>query len=100
MQLDPKFQQMLNSAKVVTFSARCEIEYEGRAKSFLPKGDRLIIVKSDGTLLIHQPTGNRPINYMKPGTTFIIKNNNIICKNIKDKETLIISIEQLYHVHH
>ena len=99
-QLDKHFENILNSGKVVTFSCRCEIGYKGRAESFLPLGDRLVIVKSDGTLLIHQPTGNRPINYMKPGTTFLINDNKLICTNLKDKETLTIQVEQLYHVHH
>ena len=62
-------------------------------------GDRLIIIKNDGTLLIHQPQGSRPINYMKQGTTFLVEDGKIICTHIKNKETLIVNIQDFYHVH-
>ena len=45
----------------------CIVKYKGRAASKLSEGDRLLIVKHDGTFLIHQSTGMKAINYQGPG---------------------------------
>lgn len=45
----------------------CAITYSGRAEASLGRGDRLLILKADGTVLIHQPESSTPINYMKAG---------------------------------
>jgi len=47
----------------------CTVRYSGRAESHLDWGDRIIIIKSDNTILVHQPIGNSPVNYMKPGAS-------------------------------
>lgn len=44
--------------------AICEVVYQGRCKTFLPKSCRLIVIKDDDTVLIHANTGTKPINYM------------------------------------
>ena len=58
----------LKNNETVVLGANCEIDYSGRAESHLDAGDRLIVIKKDKTLLVHQPEGNAPINYMKPET--------------------------------
>ena len=45
----------------------CIVKYKGRAASKLSEGDRLLIVKHDGTFLIHQSDGMKAINYQGPG---------------------------------
>jgi len=44
-----------------------EIEYFGRAASHAERGTRLIIVKPDGTLLVHESTKREPLNWQPPG---------------------------------
>ena len=39
--------------RVVTIIGRCTVEYDGRATSTLGLRDRLVILKSDGSLLVH-----------------------------------------------
>ncbi|MFH1408896.1 MAG: endonuclease NucS [Nanoarchaeota archaeon] len=58
----------LSNLEIVIFSVNCTIRYSGRAESFLPQGDRIIIIKKDGTLLVHQPQGSSPVNYMPKGS--------------------------------
>jgi len=58
----------LKNNETIVLAAECEIDYSGRAESRLEAGDRIIIIKKDKTLLVHQPEGNNPINYMKPDT--------------------------------
>jgi RecB family endonuclease NucS len=54
---------------MLTVQARCEVEYEGRTSGYLGPGDRILVAKPDGTFLVHQPTGHKPVNWMPGGGT-------------------------------
>lgn len=54
---------------MLTVQAHCEVEYEGRTSGQLGPGDRILVAKPDGTFLVHQPTGHKPINWMPGGGT-------------------------------
>lgn len=50
--------------------ARCEARYTGRLDTYLPEALRLVMIKSDGSVLIHADTGGyKPQNWMTPPTT-------------------------------
>ena len=38
----------------ITVQAECEVEYDGRAASSLPPGDRHVMLKTDGTTLVRE----------------------------------------------
>ena len=61
------FQAALSSNKTSCLFCKCIVSYSGRAEAELEEGERLIIIKADNTLLVHQSEGNTPINYMKSG---------------------------------
>lgn len=44
----------------------CRVDYEGRASSTLGWGERLTIVKQDGSVLVHRPDGYEPVNWQPP----------------------------------
>jgi len=49
--------------------ARCEVRYSGRLSAVLPEALRLIMVKSDGSVMVHADTGGfKPQNWMTPPT--------------------------------
>ena len=49
--------------------ARCEVRYTGRLTAVLPEALRLLMVKSDGSVLVHADTGSyKPQNWMTPPT--------------------------------
>jgi RecB family endonuclease NucS len=49
--------------------ARCEVRYSGRLDALLPKSLRLIVVKADGSVLVHADAGGyKPLNWMTPRT--------------------------------
>jgi endonuclease len=49
--------------------ARCEVVYSGRLSARLPEALRLIMVKSDGAVLVHADAGGyKPLNWMTPPT--------------------------------
>ena len=48
--------------------ARCEARYTGRLDTFLPEALRLVMIKSDGSVMIHADDtgGYKPQNWMTP----------------------------------
>jgi RecB family endonuclease NucS len=49
--------------------ARCEVRYTGRLDAWLREAVRLIMVKADGSVLIHADAGGyKPLNWMTPPT--------------------------------
>ncbi|MDQ1725711.1 MAG: endonuclease, partial [Frankiaceae bacterium] len=40
--------------------ARCSVDYSGRLTAHLPMATRLVMIKGDGTLLIHSGSGSKP----------------------------------------
>jgi RecB family endonuclease NucS len=49
--------------------ARCEVLYTGRLTARLPEAVRLVVVKADGSILVHDDAGGyRPLNWMTPPT--------------------------------
>jgi hypothetical protein len=49
--------------------ARCEVTYTGRLNAFLPESTRLLMLKEDGSVLIHADAGGfKPLNWMTPPT--------------------------------
>jgi RecB family endonuclease NucS len=49
--------------------ARCEVVYTGRLTAVLPEALRLLMIKSDGSLMVHADTGGfKPQNWMTPPT--------------------------------
>jgi hypothetical protein len=49
--------------------ARCEVRYSGRLDALLPEALRLIMLKADGSVLVHADAGGyKPLNWMTPPT--------------------------------
>ena len=42
----------------------CTVTYEGRGSTFRDRGVRLLVIKDDGSFLVHKSTGVKPQNYM------------------------------------
>lgn len=50
--------------------AECSVDYVGRLKAHLPRATRLLMVKNDGSVLIHSDGGSyKPLNWMSPPAT-------------------------------
>jgi len=61
----------------------CMIDYRGRARSILDWGERVIMIKQDGTLLVHQPVLREPVNWQPTGskTYFSTKDNQLVLRS-------------------
>ena len=102
MESREKIKNAIANDETIVIGADCSITYSGRAESFLPFGDRIIIIKADKNLIVHQPKGTAPINYMKQGSTYELadENKNIIlkAKNSAMKEFMEICIRKIHFI--
>jgi endonuclease len=48
--------------------ARCSVDYSGRLTAHLPLATRLILIKADGSVLIHSDTGTKALSWMPAGS--------------------------------
>jgi endonuclease len=62
--------------RTLVVAGNCHVEYAGRANSTLEYGERLLIVKSDGSLLVHRPVGYEPVNWQPSGSVFHVKTDH------------------------
>ncbi|MCS7138862.1 MAG: endonuclease NucS [Crenarchaeota archaeon] len=58
--------EALGMRKFIAMICMCEAQYMGRARSFLNKGERLIVIKEDTSFLIHRATELEPVNWQPP----------------------------------
>ncbi|MGN1363258.1 MAG: endonuclease NucS [Methanobrevibacter sp.] len=73
----------LRKRATISLYTYCKVEYEGRALSQLNYGERLIIIKPDGSFLIHQNKKVEPVNWQPPKsrTKVYIKNNKLFLES-------------------
>ena len=61
--------------------ARCEVRYTGRLEAVLPESTRLLIFKSDGSVLVHADAGGyKPLNWMTPPTAIEEEDGRILVR--------------------
>ena len=76
--------------------ARCSVEYSGRLSAHLPEALRLIIVKADGSVLVHADAGGyKPLNWMTPPTAVIEHGDTIIVRKVKGEDQLEITLHEV-----
>lgn len=84
---------------------RCNVIYKGRAKSKLEPGERIAILKSDGSLLIHRSAGYEPVNWQPPGCIFNVRDRKgileIEARRQRPRESVEVAFDniQLLSVH-
>lgn len=62
---------------LIQIVADCTVTYQGRATSTLSRGERLVILKPDGTLLVHTAEKAKPVNWQPPGASFSVAQDEI-----------------------
>jgi endonuclease len=89
--------------------ARCSVDYAGRLSSHLPLGTRLLVLKADGSVLVHADTlSYKPLNWMSPPcvTTTIEPDQDQMDAGVteiwkvaqaKTADLLVISIHKILH---
>jgi RecB family endonuclease NucS len=75
--------------------ARCSVDYVGRLTAHLPPALRLLIVKADGSVLVHSDGGSyKPLNWMSPPCKLVEQPGKWTVTN-KAGETLAITLEEI-----
>ena len=89
--------------------ARCSVDYAGRLSAHLPLGTRLLVVKADGSVLVHADSlSYKPLNWMSPPCTLVVMEPDVDqaeagvmeiwrVAQAKTADLLVISIHEVLH---
>ena len=66
-------EKALSQRRTLIVAGKCKVLYSGRAKSTLEPGERILIIKNDGSLLVHRPEGYEPVNWQPSGSVFHVQ---------------------------
>ena len=88
--------------RTLVVAGTCHVHYVGRARSTLELGERLLIIKSDGSLLVHRPVGYEPVNWQPAGSVFHVqvKDGELEVHGIRQKprESVRVTFANIYMV--
>lgn len=71
--------------------ARCSVDYSGRLNAHLPLATRALMLKNDGSLLIHSDGGSyKPLNWMSPPCVLVVEE--------PEQEQVAAGVRQLWRV--
>jgi hypothetical protein len=58
----------------------CRVRFKGRAEAFLDYGERVVMVKKDGSVLVHRDEGCDAVNWQPPGTktSFFVEDGELV----------------------
>ena len=65
--------EAVSQRKTILVVGDCWVHYRGRASSKLEPGERILIIKQDGSLLVHRSVGYEPVNWQPPGCIFHVQ---------------------------
>jgi len=81
---------------------KCHVRYTGRAKSTLEPGERILIIKEDGSLLVHRPVGYEPVNWQPPGSIFHVQTKadsiEVHAVRQKPRESVRVTFDEVFMV--
>ena len=76
--------------------ARCEVDYTGRLSAHLPEALRLLMIKADGSVMVHADTGGyKPLNWMTPPTAIEELGDRIVVRKVKGDDQLEIHLAEV-----
>ena len=88
--------------KTLIVAGKCHVHYMGRAKSTLEPGERLLIIKEDGSLLVHRPVGYEPVNWQPSGSVFHVQTREgtleVHAVRQKPRESVRVSFDVVFMV--
>lgn len=92
-------QEYLKRDFTVQMSGLCAVNYQGRAKSKLDRGERLVIKKQDSALLVHGPENYQPKNWQPEVDSYTVeeKDEGLVLKAERNnpEELVEITFEEL-----
>ena len=82
--------------------ARCVVDYSGRLTAHLAEATRVLMVKADGSVLVHADGGSyKPLNWMSPPCTITVETDDAGSGEWrvlnKAGESLVIRLLEVFH---
>jgi RecB family endonuclease NucS len=82
--------------------ASCSVDYVGRLTAHLPSATRLLLVKADGSVLVHSDGGSyKPLNWMSPPCSLSteVDDDGVGTWTVTNKagEKLVITLDEVHH---
>jgi RecB family endonuclease NucS len=76
--------------------ARCAVRYSGRLNAVLPEAVRLLILKDDGSVLVHDDAGGfKPLNWMTAPTFVEDLGERLVVRKLKTEDVLEIELVEV-----
>jgi RecB family endonuclease NucS len=76
--------------------ARCEVRYSGRLNAVLPEAVRLLMLKADGSVLVHDDAGGyKPLNWMSAPTHIDVDGERLIVRKPRTEDVLEIQLAEV-----
>lgn len=95
-------ERVIDRGALITVFGRCTVEYDGRASSQLGPGDRHLMCKPDGTVLVHTDEGQQPVNWQPPGCDHEVgvEDGRLRVRSLRSnpEEELIVRFERIVHL--
>jgi RecB family endonuclease NucS len=81
--------------------AKCSVDYSGKLSAHLPEATRLLLLKGDGSVLIHSEQGSyKPLNWMNPPCSVTEPDGGVgewQVASRKGDERLLIRVAEILH---
>ena len=93
-------EKAFRSRSFVLVIGKCKVDYEGRASSTLSSGERITIIKQDGSVMVHRPYGYEPVNWQPPKCMMRVSQLDpgeltITASRPQPRETVAIGFQQI-----
>jgi len=81
---------------IVVFG-NCSVTYRGRGASRIGPGDRMVVVKPDGAVLVHRPSGYSPVNWQPDSQALTAEQqgDTLILRSVRGRPREVLEI--LFH---
>jgi hypothetical protein len=88
-------EKAFRARRLVLLIGNCRVDYEGRASSTLDWGERITMIKQDGSVLVHRPTGYEPVNWQPPKCTMSVRleDGALVVSALRQQPKEAVSIE-------
>src|SRR5437899_13039814 len=85
----------LEARMMVAMVANCTVSYSGRTGSDMGEGERLVILKGDGCVLVHRGRDYQPVNWQPSGCVFQtgIERARLVVKAVRPRHLATLTVE-------
>lgn len=89
----------VENRRLVVMVASCAVSYSGRTGSQLGEGERLIVLKKDGAVLVHRARDYQPVNWQASGCVIqtLLEKGRLAIKAVRPSplESLMITVSDI-----